>query len=318
MKGVVSVAQGRLRGVWRDDLWSFSGIPYARAPVGELRWRPPLEARVVGTRSGTRRRSGRSRRSPPPCLASRARRTRRRPSRTARTVSRSTSGRRALPETPTEAPGRGRPVMVFIHGGGFTSGSGSVFLYRGGSLVRNGDTVVVTINYRLGALGFLGHRDLADPDGLVGQLGHPRPAGRARGGCTTTSRPSEAIRATSPSSASRPAGSAWPRCSARRPPPACSAGPWCRAAGCTCTPSRTRSARRNAWPLCWGSASCDRESLERVPAAELVAATEEVGQAAPGPGDDAAAVPAGRRRRPAARPSAGRGRQRARPTGSTC
>ena len=67
--------------------------------------------------------------------------------------------------------GRGRPVMVFIHGGGFTSGSGSVFLYRGGNLVRNGDAVVVTINYRLGALGFLGHRDLADPDGLVGNWG---------------------------------------------------------------------------------------------------------------------------------------------------
>ena len=61
--------------------------------------------------------------------------------------------------------------MVFIHGGGFTSGSGSVFLYRGGNLVRNGDAVVVTINYRLGALGFLGHRALDDPDGLVGNWG---------------------------------------------------------------------------------------------------------------------------------------------------
>ena len=58
--------------------------------------------------------------------------------------------------------------MVFIHGGGFTSGSGSVFLYRGGNLVRNGDAVVVTINYRLGALGFLGHREMADP-GRVGR-----------------------------------------------------------------------------------------------------------------------------------------------------
>ena len=76
-----------------------------------------------------------------------------------------------MPESPTREPGRGRPVMVFIHGGGFTSGSGSVFLYRGGELVRNGDAVVVTINYRLGALGFLGHRDLADPDGLVGNWG---------------------------------------------------------------------------------------------------------------------------------------------------
>jgi para-nitrobenzyl esterase len=76
-----------------------------------------------------------------------------------------------LPEQPTTAPGAGRPVMVWIHGGGFTGGSGSVFLYRGGALVRNGDVVVVTINYRLGALGFLGHRDLGDPDGLVGNWG---------------------------------------------------------------------------------------------------------------------------------------------------
>ena len=72
---------------------------------------------------------------------------------------------------PPERREHGRPVMVFIHGGGFTSGSGSVFLYRGGELVRNGDVVVVTINYRLGALGFLGHRDLGDPDGLVGNWG---------------------------------------------------------------------------------------------------------------------------------------------------
>jgi para-nitrobenzyl esterase len=75
------------------------------------------------------------------------------------------------PEVPDEPTGTGRPVMVWIHGGGFTGGSGSVFLYRGGALVRNGDVVVVTINYRLGALGFLGTRDMEDPDGLVGNWG---------------------------------------------------------------------------------------------------------------------------------------------------
>src|SRR5271156_5428543 len=41
MDRVVPVAGGRVRGVWRGDLWSFSGIPYARSPAGELRWRPP-------------------------------------------------------------------------------------------------------------------------------------------------------------------------------------------------------------------------------------------------------------------------------------
>jgi para-nitrobenzyl esterase len=50
---------------------------------------------------------------------------------------------------------RARPVMVWIHGGGFTSGAGSVPWYDGTNLVLRGDVVVVTINYRLGALGFL-------------------------------------------------------------------------------------------------------------------------------------------------------------------
>ena len=66
-----------------------------------------------------------------------------------------------LPDALTGTTGQGRPVMVFIHGGGFTSGSGSVFLYRGGELVRNGDAVVVTINYRLGVFGFFSHPQLS-------------------------------------------------------------------------------------------------------------------------------------------------------------
>jgi len=57
---------------------------------------------------------------------------------------------------------RRRPVMVWIHGGGFTTGSGSFHLYRGTELATNGDVVVVTLNYRLGALGFLAHPELAD------------------------------------------------------------------------------------------------------------------------------------------------------------
>jgi para-nitrobenzyl esterase len=48
-----------------------------------------------------------------------------------------------------------RPVMVWIHGGGFTSGSGSSLMYNGRTLSSRGDTVIVTINYRLNVLGFL-------------------------------------------------------------------------------------------------------------------------------------------------------------------
>jgi para-nitrobenzyl esterase len=56
-----------------------------------------------------------------------------------------------------------RPVMVWIHGGGFVIGSGSQPVYVGSHLARRGDVVVVTLNYRLGALGFL-HGEEACPD----------------------------------------------------------------------------------------------------------------------------------------------------------
>ena len=52
--------------------------------------------------------------------------------------------------------------MVWVHGGGFTTGAGSSLLYRGDELARDGDVVVVTANYRLGALGFLGHPAFGD------------------------------------------------------------------------------------------------------------------------------------------------------------
>jgi para-nitrobenzyl esterase len=57
-----------------------------------------------------------------------------------------------------------RPVLVFVHGGAYVTGSGSMPWYDGGSLARRGDVVVVTINYRLGAFGFLGDRNLGSLD----------------------------------------------------------------------------------------------------------------------------------------------------------
>jgi para-nitrobenzyl esterase len=56
--------------------------------------------------------------------------------------------------TPGLSDGHKRPVMFWIHGGGFTSGSGSAPLYDGANMARRGDVVVVTINHRLGALGY--------------------------------------------------------------------------------------------------------------------------------------------------------------------
>jgi para-nitrobenzyl esterase len=150
--GVVEVQGGRVRGVRRHGLWSFSGIPYAASPEGPRRWRPPAPP-VPWT--GIRECESFGPIAPQsPGL-----------------VEMSLGGE---PDEQSEdclslnlwtpaLDGARRPVMVWVHGGSFVSGSGAGSLYRGGMLARQGDVVVVTINYRLGLLGFLAHPALEDP-----------------------------------------------------------------------------------------------------------------------------------------------------------
>ena len=152
MDGVVEVRGGRIRGVERHGVWTFSGVPYAASPAGESRWRPPAPA-VPWT--GIRE-----------C------------DRFGPVAPQANGGLEAMlgaePATDSEdclslnvwTPGLDtgrRPVMVWIHGGSFTGGSGSGGFYRGGLLAREHDVVVVTVNYRLGLLGFLGHPALGEP-----------------------------------------------------------------------------------------------------------------------------------------------------------
>ena len=282
VNGVVTVAQGRLRGVWRGDLWSFSGIPYGRAPIAALRWRPPLEAdhwsdvRDASTFGPIAPQS-----AAVPGITS--------PSDPDESEPHSEDclslnvWTPALPEAPTSTPGAGRPVMVFIHGGGFTSGGGSVFLYRGGNLVRNGDTVVVTINYRLGALGFLGHRDLADPDGLVGNWGLQDQIAALR-----WVRNNIAVFGGDPDRVTVFGESAGGFSVAALLGTPAAKGLFRRAivqsggVHVHSVEEAERSGDRLAAAL--GVASCSREALERVPATELVAATEEMGKRRPDPG----------------------------------
>jgi para-nitrobenzyl esterase len=282
VKGVVSVAQGRLRGVWRDDLWSFSGVPFGRAPVGALRWRPPLEAeRWEEVRDASTFGPIAPQTASVPGITSPADPGASEPhSEDCLSLNIWTP---ELPASPTLEPGAGRPVMVFIHGGGFTSGSGSVFLYRGGDLVRNGDAVVVTINYRLGALGFLGHRDLADPDGLVGNWGLQDQLAALR-----WVRDNIAAFGGDPGTVTIFGESAGGFSVATLLGTPAATGLFRRAivqsggAHVHTLEEAERSAERLAAAL--GIASCRRESLERVPAAELVAATEEMGKRRPDPG----------------------------------
>jgi para-nitrobenzyl esterase len=282
VRGVVAVAQGRLRGVWRGDLWSFSGIPYGAAPVGALRWRPPLEAeRWSGIRDASTFGPIAPQSAAVPGITS--------PSDPSASEPHSEDclslniWTPELPASPTEEPGQGRPVMVFIHGGGFTSGSGSVFLYRGGELVRNGDAVVVTINYRLGALGFLGHRDLADPEGLVGNWGIQDQLAALRWvheNIAAFGGDPDAVTIFGESAGGFSVAALLGLPAAR--------GLFRRAivqSGGVHVHTRQeaeRAAERLAAAL--GVASCTREALQDIPATELVAATEEMGKRRPDPG----------------------------------
>ena len=282
MQGVVTVVQGRLRGVWREDHWSFSGIPYGRAPVGALRWRPPLEAE---TWSEIRDASTFGPIAPQSAAV---------PGITSPSDPSSSEPHSEdclslnvwtpeLPASPTATDSHGRPVMVFIHGGGFTSGSGSVFLYRGGELVRNGDAVVVTINYRLGALGFLGHRELAGPDGLLGNWGLQDQLAALR-----WVRENIAVFGGDPGNVTIFGESAGGFSVAALLGTPAAKGLFRRAivqsGGVHVHTVEEAEQSANRLVAALGLAACTREALEGVPASELVAATEELGKRRPDPG----------------------------------
>ena len=153
MDGVASTAAGLVRGVEEGGLWVFRGVPYARAEPGGGRWRPPgAPTAWPGVRDAAS--WGPIAPQPPPVPGL------------------------SLPGDPLDAdedclnlnlwtPGlddERRPVLVWHHGGGFTTGTGGSALFDGRHLARAG-VVVVTFNYRLGALGFLAHPRLARRDG---------------------------------------------------------------------------------------------------------------------------------------------------------
>jgi len=139
----VETTHGRLVGREEDGVLVFRGIPYATPPVGDARFRPAKPARPwPGERD-----AGEFGASAPqnPMLIPLP----------GMDVGRTDEDCLTLNVwTPGTADGR-RPVMVWIHGGGFVLGSGSQPVYDGAALARRGDVVVVTINYRLGPLGFL-------------------------------------------------------------------------------------------------------------------------------------------------------------------
>ena len=136
---VIQLDSGPIRGKIAAGVRSFAGIPYAAPPVGNLRWRSP---QAVAPWAAVRDATAFGPACPQPngqdeakfredCLYLNV-------------------------WTPVENTGAPLPVMVWIHGGAFNFGSASLPEYDGGNLAKKG-VVVVTLNYRLGPLGFLAH-----------------------------------------------------------------------------------------------------------------------------------------------------------------
>ncbi|WP_342249093.1 carboxylesterase/lipase family protein [Sphingomonas sp. OTU376] len=152
----VRTEAGPVRGVSAEGIMAFRGIPYAAPPVGDLRWRPPAPT-VPWTAPRDASRAGND------CMQNAM------PGVT-------TSGQPTSEDclflnvwTPNAAAGEKLPVMVWIHGGGFVSGSGSVAETDGARLAARG-VVVVSFNYRLGRFGFFAHPALT-AEGSGGNYG---------------------------------------------------------------------------------------------------------------------------------------------------
>jgi para-nitrobenzyl esterase len=151
----VSISNGDIKGVFENGVYVWKGIPYAEAPIGNLRYRNPEPKKSwVGTFDATQFKAVCP--QAPGML---------------------THGEKQNEDclflnvwTPA-ADNKKRPVMFWIHGGGFMSGSGSSDLYDGAILAKKGDVVVVTINYRLAPLGLLYFKNIAkDNEGFQNNL----------------------------------------------------------------------------------------------------------------------------------------------------
>ena len=157
---IVVTERGPVRGTVTDGLRQFLGIPYAAPPLRNLRWRPPREHASWSAPLDTTRFA-------PHCPQQA-----------------SVFGTESVSEdclflnifTPSDAPNErdkshGYPVMVWIHGGALTVGESDDYIPK--KLVRQGGVIVVTINYRLGALGFLAHPALSaeSPHHISGNYG---------------------------------------------------------------------------------------------------------------------------------------------------
>jgi len=158
---VVKAPAGQVEGLIEGQLRVFRGIPYAQPPVGSARWRPPSAMpRWEGARKATE--------FQPACPQPQSK------------LSNVYTPREPLPTSEdcltlnvwSPADARNAPVFFWIHGGALVGGSAREDMYNGARFAERG-LVVVSINYRLGVLGWLAHPELSaeSPDGISGNYG---------------------------------------------------------------------------------------------------------------------------------------------------
>jgi len=142
---VVRTDKGLVRGVVDSQFREFQGIPFAAPPTGARRWQLPQPAEAwSGVRDATKVGAPCAQLDPTG----------------ENLLAGSSEDCLYLNVTTPRATDKPKPVMVWVHGGGWTSGTAND--YDGRRLSEAGDVVVVTVNYRLGTLGFFGHPDLPD------------------------------------------------------------------------------------------------------------------------------------------------------------
>ncbi|MEO8859634.1 MAG: carboxylesterase family protein, partial [Burkholderiaceae bacterium] len=157
---IASTSLGSLRGVVDDGVCVFRGVPYAAPPIGRLRFVPPTaHSGWTGDRDA-------SKHAPIPPQP---------PSRLSAAMGDVDAPQAedclTLTITTPAADSKRRPVLVWLHGGAFWTGAGSLDWYSGVPMARDGDVVVVGVNYRLGALGFMHLDGVAPPNlGLMDQF----------------------------------------------------------------------------------------------------------------------------------------------------
>lgn len=157
---VVDAPAGEARGVAEGDVLVFKGLPYAQPPVGPARWTAPRPMpRWQGVRDAAE--------FGPACVQPPSQ-----PGSIYADRNAPTSEDCLLLNIWTPKGARHAPVFFWIHGGSLAGGAGSQDMYNGEQMARRG-VVVVTINYRLGVLGYLAHPELSSesPEGVSGNYG---------------------------------------------------------------------------------------------------------------------------------------------------